>query len=308
MIIIELSDRTSTVEIRQLRTFCKLAQTLSFSGTAVSLNYAQSTVSAQIQALEKELNVALFDRLGKRVVLTAAGKRLLAYAEQVVALESEARLVLSEQETLVGSLTISAPETLCTYRLPPILHQFRAEFPQIKLTFHPKPSTGLLKHIREGMIDVAFVMEEPFQAPDLVVESLITDPLLLVARPDHLLAQSSAIGFEALQNEPMVLTEATCGYRLLFEKVLTTAGVRLGQPMEFHSVEAIKQCVMAGIGISLLPAVAVATELRQGRLIALPWRGPELQVVTQMIRHKNKWLSPALRTFLSVVKESFREQ
>ena len=296
------------MEIRQLITFRKLAQTLSFSRTAVSLNYAQSTVSAQIKALEKELNVSLFDRLGKRVVLTAAGQRLLEYAEKMLDLEHEARTLLSDQHTLVGSLTISAPDTLCTYRLPPVLHQFREEFPQIQLTFHQKPSTGLLNHIREGMIDVAFVMEEPFQAPDLIVESLVTERLLFVARPDHPLADAPHITFNELQHEPMVLTESTCGYRLLFEKVISTGGIRLNQPMAFHSVEAIKQCVMAGIGISLLPAVAVATEIEQGRLIALPWHGPNLQVVTQLIRHKDKWLSPALRTFLTVLKEIFRDQ
>lgn len=291
------------MEIRQLITFRKLAQTLSFSRTAVSLNYAQSTVSAQIQALEKELNVSLFDRLGKRVVLTAAGQRLLEYAEKMLDLEHEARLVLSDQQTLVGALTISAPDTLCTYRLPPVLHQFREQFAAIQLTFHQKPNAGLLNHIREGMIDVAFVMEEPFQAPDLIIESLVTEPLLFIARPDHALGTIPHITFDHLQHEPIILTESTCGYRLLFEKVVSNNGIRLNQPMAFHSVEAIKQCVMAGIGISLLPAIAVTNEIKQGQLIALPWHGPPLQVVTQLIYHKDKWLSPALRTFLSVVRQ-----
>ena len=102
------------MEIRQLITFRAVAQTLSFSRAATQLNYAQSTVSAQIQGLEEELGVALFDRLGKSVALTDAGQRLLGYAEKMLNLADEALAVVSNADIQTGPLTISAPETLCT--------------------------------------------------------------------------------------------------------------------------------------------------------------------------------------------------
>jgi len=291
------------MELRQLMTFRTAAQTLSFSRTAARLNYAQSTVSAQIQALEAELGVLLFDRLAKQVVLTEAGQRLLGYAEKMLALAYEARSAVSEGETISGALLISAPETLCTYRLPAVLRQFRTRYPQVQLIFRPKLEAGLQRPMREGLIDVAFVMEEPFETPQLIVAPLAPEPLQLVAYPDHPLVRRPAVTFADLQDQPMILTETGCGYRRMFERALSAAGVRLPPPMEFHSVEAIKQCVMAGIGLSLLPVVAVAAEVAQGRLVPLPWVGPDFQVVTQLIWHKDKWLSPALRAFLQVARQ-----
>lgn len=291
------------MDLRQLATFKTIAQTSSFSRTAEVLNYAQSTVSAQIQALEEELGVSLFDRLGKRVVLTAAGKRLLGYAEKMLDLAEEARTVIAESDTLSGNLLISAPETVCSYRLPPILHRFRERFPQVKLTFHHEYETDVHRPIQEGVIDVAFVMMEPFEAPNLIVEQLVVEPLILVAYPDHPLVQSPAVNFADLQGEPLLLTESTCAYRMMFEQALTAAGVRAYTPMEFHSLEAIKQCTMAGIGLTLLPQVAIEKEVAAGRLVPLKWVGRDFQVVMQMIYHKDKWLSPALDAFLNVARE-----
>lgn len=291
------------MDLRQLTTFRTIAQTSSFSRTAEALSYAQSTVSAQIQALEEELGVALFDRLGKKVILTEAGKRLLGYAEKMLDLAEEARTTIADDEALSGTLTISAPETLCTYRLPAVLSRFLKRFPQVEIIFRQEYEADLQRPFQEGLMDVAFVMLEPFDAPYLIIEPLVDEPLLLVTAPEHRLAHLPSVCFGDLQGEPMLLTEATCGYRTLFERSLAAAGVRTYTPMEFHSVEAIKQCAIVGIGLALLPVVAVEQELQAGTLAPLNWAGRDFQVVTQMAYHKDKWLSPALEAFLSVTRE-----
>ena len=291
------------MDLRQLTTFRTIAQSSSFSRTAEILNYAQSTVSAQIQSLEEELGVALFDRLGKKVTLTEAGKRLLGYAEKMLDLAEEARSVIANEETLSGTLTISAPETLCTYRLPIVLSRFLKRFPQVEIIFRQEYDADLQRPLQEGLMDVAFVMLEPFEAPHLVIEPLVDEPLLLVTDPEHRLAQLPSVTFADLQGEPMLLTEANCGYRNLFERSLAAAGVRSYTPMEFHSVEAIKQCAMVGIGLALLPVISIEQELQEGRLVPLKWAGRDFQVVTQMVYHKDKWLSPALEAFLNVTRE-----
>lgn len=295
------------MEIRQLITFQTVAKTLSFSKTATHLNYAQSTVSAQIHGLEEELGVALFDRLGKSVILTDAGQRLLGYAEKMINLADEAVAVVSNADTLTGSLTISAPETLCTYRLPKVLRQFRQRFPQVQITFQPEFDTDLKRRMQEGLADVALIMHEPFQMPGLVVEPLATEPLLIVADPSHPLTQAESVSFADLQEQPLLLTETTCSYRRLFERALNAAGVPT-QPMEFHSIEAIKQCVMAGIGLSLLPLVAIKSEIEKGQLIPLNWCGRDFQVTTHAVWHEDKWMSPALRAFLEVAREFMAAQ
>lgn len=289
------------MDLKQLHTFRILTQTLSFSQTAIMLNYAQSTVSAQIQALEKELGVTLFDRLGKQVMLTNAGQRLLHYAERLLDLAGEAKDMVADAETPMGTLTVTAPETLCTYRIPAVLRTFRQRYPQVQLIFRPRPEVNLTRPLRGGYMDIAFVIDQPVYAPELCIKPLLTETILLVAYPAHPLAAATAVGPADLQADPILLTESTCGYRLLFEKTISEAGVRLHTMMEFHSVEAIKQCAMVGLGVAFLPEVAIAAELAQGRLVPLNWVGPTFQLVTQVIWHKDKWLSPAIHAFLQVV-------
>lgn len=296
------------MDLRQLHTFRLLAQTLSFSQTAVSLNYAQSTVSSQIQLLEKELGVTLFDRLGKQVTLTDAGYRLLDYAERLLDLAGEAKEVVSDEETPGGTLTITAPETLCTYRIPAVLRQFRQRYPAVQLIFRPRPEMNLIRPLREGYMDFAFFIDQPYQAAELCVEPLVQETIMLVAPPDHPLLQETAVSAADLQHEPMLLTEPTCGYRGLFETTMSSAGVRLSTAMEFHSVEAIKQCAMAGLGVAFLPQIVITKELEDGRLRPLNWAGEPFHMLTQISWHKDKWLSPAMRAFREVIREVMIEK
>ncbi|HYN90098.1 MAG TPA: LysR family transcriptional regulator, partial [Ardenticatenaceae bacterium] len=181
------------MELRQLATFRMVAATLSFTQAAAALGYVQSSVTAQIQALEGELGVRLFDRLGKRIALTDAGERLLRYADQMLALAEEARVAVTDGEAPVGTLTLSAPETLCTYRLPVVLRKFRARFPQVRLLFRPSAAGEMQRLAAEGTLDVAFVLAEPVRAQGLRVEALLPEPILVLAPPGHRLAAASEV-------------------------------------------------------------------------------------------------------------------
>ncbi len=289
------------MELRQLATFRMVATTLSFTQTAVALHYAQSSVTAQMQALEAELGVRLFDRLGKRVMLTQAGHRLLRYAEDVLALVEEARQAVSATDEPAGLLTIGAPESLCAYRLPGLLRCFHQQYPRVQVLFRPGPVADLRQRVRDGGVDVAFVLEELMSSPHLSVRSLLEEPLLVVAAPEHPLAQHTQVSPADLVGEPVLLTEAGCSYRALFERALAAAGVQPVITLEFSSVEAIKQCVMAGMGITILPEVVVQREVAQQTMAVLQWAGPPLRLITQLLWHAEKWVSPALRAFIEMV-------
>lgn len=292
------------MELRQLTTFRTAATSLNFTRTAALLGYAQSSVTAQIQALEEELGVALFDRVGKRVSLTEAGQRLLWYANKLLNLAEEAReAVTGEGAEPRGILTFSAPETLCTYRLPAILRQFKACFPEVKLVFRPTRLPELRRHVSEGALDLALLLEEPVQAAGLVVEKLRREPVLLLAPPDHPLSRLPEVHPQDLKDATILLTEAGCSYRAMFLRTLAERGVQPAATLEFDSIEAIKQCVMAGMGITVLPEIAVAAEIASGRLCVLRWSEKEFEIVTQMIWHKDKWLSPAMQAFIDIIRE-----
>jgi DNA-binding transcriptional LysR family regulator len=292
------------MELRQLATFRMLAATLNFTRAAAALGYVQSSVTAQIQALEEDLGVPLFDRLGKRVALTDAGRQFLPYAERMLDLAEEARGALSDAGEPVGVLAIGAPETLCTYRLPGVLRRFRELYPLVRVAFSPGAVAELPRRVSDGLIDVALVMDEPLQFTGLVVEPLVEEPLCVLAPVGHPLAGMPSVNPADLEGEPLLLTEVGCRYRNMFTRALAAAGVHPASSLEFSSIEAIKQCVIAGMGITVLPAVAVAEEVERGQLAALGWADPGFGVLTQMVWHKDKWLSPALRAFLDVTRET----
>ena len=153
------------MELRQLQTFREVAKTLSFTRTAATLNYAQSSVSAQIQTLEEEFGVALFDRLGRRIILTAAGQRLLHYADKICALVDEALVAVPGDQEPAGILTIGAPETLCAYRLLQVVEAFRRCYPKVDIIFRPSPTAEDWDTLLgEGMADAALILNEPYQA------------------------------------------------------------------------------------------------------------------------------------------------
>jgi len=294
------------VDLKQLLTFRTAAQELSFTRTAEVLSYAPSSVTGQIQALEEEMGTPLFERRGKRVTLTEPGVRLLAYAEQILRLADEAKQVVSNGHEPAGTLTIGALESLCAYRLTPVLSTLQQRFPKIELVFRPGIYPDIHKAVAQDL-DAAFVLDLPIQSPRLIVEQLQQESIFVVASPSHPLAGRECVTPADLEHETLLLTGSDCRYRQLFEQTLTDSGVHAGRKIEFVSVEAIKQCAISGLGIAVLTEISIATELAQHRLQKLNWAGPAIELYTQLVWHKDKWLSPALQAFLEVTRETLQE-
>jgi DNA-binding transcriptional LysR family regulator len=292
------------MEHRQLRIFRTVARTLSFTRAATELGYVQSNVTAQVKALERELGVPLFDRLGRRVALTDPGRVLLRYAERLLDLSEEAREAVAGDGEPAGTLVVGASPSLSAYRLPRLLRLFGARFPRVKLSFRPTPHEELRVRVADGSLDVAFLLEKPVRLASLRVEALAEEPLVVLAPPDHPLADAARVGPTDLAGEQVVLTEPGCNYRLIFELELQEAGVRPAATLEFDGVETVKQCVAAGMGVAMLPAVTVEAELERRELAALRWVGTEHTIPVQMIRHKDRWVSPALAAFLEASRET----
>jgi len=290
------------MEIRQLKTFWTLASTRSFSRTAEVLNYVPSTITMQIKALEEELGVKLLDRLGKSVILTDAGQRLLPYANKILNDIEEARYVSSESEELTGTITIGADEVLCTYRLPALLRVFRERYPHVRLLFRPLSSHSLKQSLREGNVDVVFMLDEPIVSTDLHTELLMDEPFFMVVSPKHPLAACATLRIEDFNREQILLSEKGCSYRTFFYHTLLRKGADSLTELEFNSVEAIKQCAMVGLGIALLPEMSLKGELEQGELITLPWDLSEIQFATQMLWHQEKWISPSMKEFIELAR------
>jgi DNA-binding transcriptional LysR family regulator len=290
------------MELRQLNTFMVVAEVCGFTRAAEILGYAQSSVTAQIQALEEELGTPLFDRLGKKIVMTEAGQRLLPYAREMMKLHQTAIEEVHAYTHPTGVLTIGAPESLAAYRLPQVIREYRKLFPQVKIVLKPGLCWELPNQIRNGQIDVAFLLEPESPSPDLHKETLVIENMTLIGPPDHPLTRRARVEPNDLKEETILHTEQGCSYRDLFEQHLKQNGVHPVTSLEFWNIEAIKNCVMCGLGISFLPLITVADELRDGKIAALAWDDSTYEIATQMIYHKGKWMSPALREFIALVR------
>lgn len=292
------------MEFKQLVVFQIAAQESNFTQTAEILNYAQSTVTGQIQSLESELGVALFERLGKRVILTEQGHRFKIYTDQILVLSDEAKSAVSSSDEPSGTLVICAQETQSTYRLPPLLKAFQVRFPMVQLVFRSGISDESIRVLLgNGQLDVAFLFEAPVTSDSLIVEPVCIEPIVLVSHPEHPLVQLSEVKPEDIENQTILLTESGCHYRRIFEETLAVAGIHPIGRLELGNVEAIKRCVITGVGIAALPEVAVANEVAEGRMVVLPWTGCDFSIVTQLAWHKDKWVSPALKAFIDVTRE-----
>jgi DNA-binding transcriptional LysR family regulator len=295
------------MEVRQLQIFRVLAEELSFTRTAERVHTVQSNVTAQVKALEEELGVPLFDRLGRRVTLTDAGRRFLPFAEQALtAMEQGERAIRSGAEPS-GPLRISAPESILTYRLPPILRSFRRRFPHVEVSFRPHVESILGFELENGKLDLVINMCDAPSQPAHKCLRFHTERIFLLAEPSHPLAKRRTVKPADLAGQTLLLTEAGCGYRAKLDRILAMQNIRPGHITEFSSVEAIKQCTRAGMGLALLPSIVVARELRQVQFKALHWDGPSLDIGTHVLWHKDKWISPAMAAFLELIKAQLEQ-
>lgn len=291
------------MELRDLKTFVAVASLLNFNRAGQVLHAAQSTVSVRIQTLEEELGVRLFDRLGRRVILTESGERLLGYGKKILDMEEEARAWVSGASKARGVLTVRVPETLGVMRLAGVLRRFRETFPQVRLRLLPCVSDGLTEDLRRGVTDLAFVLAYEVLSRDMRSAFLGAEELLVVAAPGHRLASRRTVGPEDLRDETLLLSTSDCSYRRIFEGALAQAGSLPPIGVECGSLAAIKQFAAAGLGVTVLPEISARAEIAAGTLCVLPWTEAPLETAVLMLWHKDKWISPALAGFMELCRE-----
>lgn len=293
------------MEIRQLKTFIKVVSLLSFTKTANELGYAQSSITSQIQALEEEFGTKLFERLGKQIKLTKDGEHLYIYANQILKLAQEAKEQISNSLVPRGSLTIGTAESLCTHRLPEIFKTFRTQYPSVDINIRLDTCTDFRSHLRKNIIDILIFLDVPLQDEDFITHILYEEPMTVIAAPGHPLIKKQKVMPHDINSQALVLTDMGCSYRRIFESILAQAGAKPSSVLAFSSNECIKKFVHDGWGIGFLPKVTVAHELTTGQLIALPWAGPPFNIKSQLIYHKDKWISPAMRAFIDLTLKLF---
>lgn len=289
------------MELRQLQIFCSAAETLNFTKAGLKLGYAQSNITGQIRQLEEELQVKLFERLGRGIQLTSEGKKFLVNAKHILELCDKAKAEIAPQ-VFRGIINIGTAETICIYRLPQILLEYRKLYPLVEIRVQTEACENLFTLLKSSDIDIALVLTDTITAPKMAVRTLQDEPLAVVVSPLHPLAEKKKITPDDFAGECLIVTLPGCGYRPLILAMLREHNVIPGSLMELSSIGAIKQCTMCGLGIAVIPEVAVRDELERGKLLKLDFSEASFDVKAQLIYHQEKWLTPAMQAFLELCK------
>jgi len=296
------------MELRQLELFVAAAEERHFTRAARRLNIVQSGLSAAVRALEQELGAALFVRTTRRVELTAAGEALLVEARRVLAAARAARDAVADVQRLArGRLAIGAPTNLPSLRahldLPTLLQRYRGEHPGVELRLRQAGSAQLLRELRDGRLDIAFVAWAGPAPESIAMTKLACDPLVFVCAPSHPLAARSQVSLARLREEAFVEFHQDWGARFLTDAAFAAAGVSRRIALEVYDRPTLLALVEHGLGVAVVPRAMTALSVR-ARVVPLrvvPLRGTVPHWTLYAATPDGRPVSPAARALLALL-------
>lgn len=301
----EFPRLASRVTLRQLQVFEAVREQRSYSRAAEELGLTQSAVSQQVKQLELMLGHALFEYVGRRLYVTAAGDRVAAAAGEISRNLANLEMQLSGLGgTPQGELRVAAVST-AQYFLPHLLADFRRRYPAVDFRLAIVNRSQILQRLADNRDDLVIMGLVP-EDRALAFFPFLDNVMLALAPPDHPLAGAGPIRLARLAGESLLLREQGSGTRRAFENLCAERRVRLEQPLELGSSEAIKQGVLAGLGIAILPAMAVRQECRAGKLVVLDVEGFPLRRSWCLVYPRAKQVSPVARLFIDYVQENLK--
>ena len=278
-----------------LRIFKAVAEEKSVSKAAKRLNYVQSNVTARVRQLEDVLESPLFYRKKRGMILTPAGKILLAYTHRILRLIKEAEKAVCETEAVKGPLAIGTMESTAAVRLPPVLARYHQAYPQVDLEIITGHSEMLVSKVQEYELDGAFVGGRVVHS-DIEQEPMFPEELvILTAGPVRCL--------DTVKHTTLIVFPKGCTYRAILENWIRESGIVPRKIMEFGALEAILGCVAAGMGMTLFP-LSVIKKLHYLENLNVHKISPELgEVPTMFIQRKDTVTTKALEAFLHLVRK-----
>ena len=280
-----------------LKIFVTVSELKSFSHAAEELYLSQPSVSLQIRNLENDLGTKLINRSPKHLELTQSGEILYGYAKNILLLHDKARQEIDQLKNVVtGSLKVGASYTIGEYILPFVLAEFAAQFPNVVIEASIENTVEIINAVRSNVLDLAFVEGEANHS-DLDIRALMEDEIILVVPNQHALAKLPTVTADHLQDQVWILRESGSGTRAFSDKLIKEWGIQVKRTYIFGSSQAVKQAVIAGLGIALVSGWIVRKELKAMELTMIPIKGNRLKRSFSLIKQKNHDMSKAMEVF-----------
>lgn len=287
--------------LRQLRVFVAVSRYGSFSRAGEAIGLSQSAVSHSMKELEAEMGVRLLDRTTREVALTDAGLRL---ANRVEPLLDELHAMLLDTRSFGtqhnGRVRIASSQTISAQLMPQCIASGALQYPDIRVLLRDQAQQLVLNSVRNAEVDFGIVID-PGESTDLDCEPVLHEPFLLLCREDHPFATRAVVEWQALNGCKLVLQDYASGSRMLIDGALKAQKVKAEIAQEIGHPATLFPMVEAGIGISVIPALALP--MPQGSRLIIKHLVPEINRVLMLVKRKNRSLSPAAQAIWQVVKE-----
>lgn len=289
------------MEIRKFQTFKKVVELKSFSKAAESLYYGKSTVSEHIQSLEREVGAPLFDRLGKTINVTETGNELYKYVVELLNTYNIIKNISVDKIDTKGELNIGISESLVIYRLNSGLSQFNHVYPNVNLKIISDNCYKLRERLYTGELDLIITLEPEMDFEDLITHKISEENLIFISGKEFDIKDINRENKSEIEKKCFIFTEKECSLRQFFQNYLYNIDLLPLRILEFSSIEAVKQCVVSNLGVSLLPQFCVEDLIEAKKVRVIKGNGNEIKFSTQISYHKNKWLSPLLNEFMKYI-------
>ena len=292
------------MELKNLRTFQAVVDRGSYQRAAEALGYTQSTVTIHIQQLEEELGLPLFQRTGRRMVLTQTGERFLPQARELLLAADRLAQIGQEGREPSGVLRVDMAETLLCYQVQPVIQKFRRLAPQVRLVIRSRNCLDIAENVRSGACDLGVGYDMDWSRDVLEVEPMGAYEVILLAAPQFAHRDFTTPG----QRKPvsLVTDEPDSIFRRRLEDYLREQDITLDATLELWSIETIKRCVMSDLGLTYLPRFAAREELGRGLLLELEAPVSGVRFPALCARHKRRWVTPAMELFMDLLRENLR--
>ncbi len=288
---------------KSLVTFKTILEVGSFQKAADRLGYTQSTVTFQIKQLEEELTLKLFEKIGRRMELTQAGKDIMPYIDMILQGTEQISNYGKSLSEISGSLKLAIPDSILIYNMQPFMQAFTHEAPNVQLIINSIQSGEINPSIADGTADIGINCEKDSYPDSVVHKKLGKYKAVLVASP---FANNNLLDFiTPHQRKPisLICNEPDGYYQLDMDKYLSEKDILLNPPMKVQSIEAVKRCVMNNLGIAVVPTYSIGEELKNGSLMPIKTELDEKEYNSFYIYHKNKWISPQMELALNLLKK-----
>ena len=288
---------------KSLVTFKTILEVGSFQKAADKLGYTQSTVTFQIKQLEEELALKLFEKIGRRMELTQAGKDIMPYIDMILQGAEQISNYGKSLSEISGSLKLAIPDSILIYNMQPFMQAFTHEAPNVQLIVNSIQSGEINPSIADGTADIGINCEKDSYPDSVVHKKLGKYKAVLVASP---FANNNLLDFiTPHQRKPisLICNEPDGYYQLDMDKYLSEKDILLNPPMKVQSIEAVKRCVMNNLGIAVVPTYSIGEELKNGSLMPIKTELDEKTYDSFYIYHKNKWISPQMKLALNLLKK-----